>query len=438
MPAERVRKVMMNDNTVTPNTQTPAEAEISFSLFLGCRDNEPKHYRWTWERLISPDGLGKAREVHGASREEAKLTLKAISPASYPVGTTRGDKNVQSIQLFMLDFDNKAELPTGETKENGEPLFQKVHIAGAPRLDDVSRHLAGLGITHFGYHSISSTPECERFRIVIPLSEASDGKNWKVVSECLLAKLEMEQWRAMGCLDLGAMHRAACIYFVAGYWSGDPSAKDRIQFVSYKGTPLDLPTAEEVAQMTVPPAVVHPDRLAWAQKKAAQRATSITGDPKDWFKAFGVDFNSLNIVGLVHDLGSIVQEPVPHGAGFKARCTCPFAGEHTGGMDHGDAAVFFEEGKWPGFHCLHDAHEGLGLKELCLEAGPELVQRHAKPFRLVSARKAPVVLQEGADAPDEVQEGEIVDETDKAQAARAHERWSAVLEEHGVDPIRFT
>ncbi|GEM_PF-5367748 len=425
----------MTSNTATPTTQTPAEVELHFSLFLGCRDNEPKHLRWTWERLISPDGLGKPREVHGATREEAKHTLLAVSPAAYPAGALRGDRNVESIQLFMLDFDNKAEQPTGETKENGEPIFTKVPIVGAPRMDDVSQHLAGLGITHFGYHSFSSTPECERFRIVIPLSRASDGKNWKVVSECLLGMLSMEQWRSLGCLDLGAMHRAACLYFVAGYWSGDPTAKDRIRFVSFEGAPLDLPTQEEVASLIVAPSAIHPLRREWAEKKAAQRAASVTGDPKTWFKAFAVDFPTLDIIGLVREMGSEVQAAVPYQGGFKAQCTCPFAAEHTGGHDNGDAAVFFGADGWPGFHCMHDVHEGVGLRELCLEAGPELVQRHAKPFRVVSAKKAPVVRHNRAEDTEEVQEGEIMDDSDPGRAARERERWTAVLEAHGVDPI---
>ncbi len=430
----------MSSTTETPITPTPGANEYRFSLFHCCRDNQPKHYNWAWEQLISPDGLGKAREVHGATPEEAKQNLLAVSPAFYPEGVLRGEQNVEGIQIFMLDLDNKAEAPTGEIKASGEPLFSKVPIKGAPTLQEVSQHLTDLGITHFGYHSFSSTPECERFRIVIPLSEVSNGKNWKVVSECLLTRLQMERWRDLGCIDRGAMHRASGIYFVAGYMSGDTEARDRIRFVSYQGQPLDLPSPEEVAQCLVPVSTVHPLRREWAEKKAAERAATVPGDPQTWFKAFNVDFPSLDLAGLVRDLGSEVQQPVPYGKGTKARCTCPFSGEHTGGRDDGDAAVFTSAGDWPWFKCMHDVHEGLGLKELCLEAGPDLVRQHAKPYTVATTRPRAGVNQEDQDTPEEVHEGEILDESEKARAARERERWSEVLEAHGVEPqgIAFT
>lgn len=426
---------MSNPLNTTSSPESPGSG-IRFSLFLGCRDNEPKHHNWTWEKLISTDGLGKVYEVHGPTRDDAKRTLHAVSPAAYSPGSLRGDRNVESIQLFMLDFDNKAEQPTGETKETGEPEFQKLAIKDAPTLQEVHEHLMGLGITHFGYHSFSSTPECERFRIVIPLSQPSDGENWKAVSEWLLAKVDMEPWRTMGCIDLGAMHRAACLYFVAGYWSQDPEAKDRVRFVSYTGQPLDLPTAEDVASLVVAPSVVHPLRKAWAEKKAADRGDAITDDPKTWFKAFNVDFPSLNIVSFLREMGSDVQEPMPYGKGSKARCTCPFASEHTGGQDHGDAAAFFGADEWPGFHCMHDVHEGLGLRELCLEAGPEVVKRHAKPFQHstlnhISKTRTPKV---------DAMEGEVVgpiddEQNEKARRAKERQRLMGLLEQQGLDPF---
>lgn len=427
----------MTSTTTIPTNLTPSGAEIRFSLFNGCRDNQPMHFRWTWEQLISPDGLGKVREAHGATREEAKSNLMAVSPAFYPPDTPRGDQYLEGLQLLMLDFDNKAEQPTGEIKESGEPMFQKVPIVGAPALDEVHQHLQGLGITHFGYHSFSSRPECERFRIVIPLAQVSDGKNWKVVSECLLARLQMNHWRSLGCIDLGAMHRAACIYFVAGYWSGDPEAKERIRFVSHLGHALDLPTPEEIAQVVVKPAVIHPLRRAWIEQKAAQRIATVDGGPEEWFKPYGVDFPTLDIVGLLREMGSEVHDPVPHGTGWKARCTCPMASEHTGGLDHGDAAVFYGPDKWPGFHCMHAVHEGVGLREICLEAGPELVQRHAKPYAVATRKARPAATQDATDAPGEILEGEVMDDSEKAMAARQRARWSGVLETHGVDPLRI-
>jgi hypothetical protein len=431
----------MSTTLTTTSDPEPTDAGIRCSIFAGCRDNSPRHLNWTWEQLISPDGLGKPYMASGATREEAKLTLPAFSPAAYPSGAIRGDRNVESIQILMLDFDNKAEQPTGEVKENGEPVFQKAPIVGAPTLEEVCEHLKALGITHFGYHSFSSTPECERFRIMIPLSQASDGKNWKIVSEWLLAQLHMDEWRSMGCLDLGALHRTSCLYFAAGYWSQDPEAKDRIRFVSHMGVSLGLPTTEEFASMVVAPSVTHPLRKAWAEKKATDRGEAMTGDPKTWFKALGVDVSSLDIVSMARDMGSDVNEPVPYGKGFRARCTCPFASEHTGSKDHGDAVLFFGPNEWPGFYCPHACHEGMGLRELCLEAGPELVQRYAKPFRPFTAKLA---MKSRTPQPD-VMEGEVVgpiddEQNEKARREKERQRLMTLLEQQGLDPfmVKFT
>ena len=118
-------------------TEEPLDPEIPStrircSKFYGCRDNAPKHLNCTWEELISDKALGKAYPVDGPTREEAKSKLPALSPAAYPFGTTRSDRNIESLQLFVLDFDNMAEQPTGETKDSGEPVFSKSPIQGGP------------------------------------------------------------------------------------------------------------------------------------------------------------------------------------------------------------------------------------------------------------------------------------------------------------------
>jgi len=348
----------------------------------------------------------------------------------------------------MLDFDNMAEQPTGETKENGEPVFRKVPIPGAPKLNEVHEHLTGLGITHFGYHSYSSTPECERYRIMVLLDRPSNGRNWKLISEWLLSQLKLDHWRSMGCLDLGAMHRAACLYFPAGYWSQEPEAKDRIQFVSHIGTALALPTEEDLVSMTVAPAAIHPLRQEWDAKRAAARTESVSGDPDKWQDAHNVDFKTLDIVGLLREMGSTVQEPVPYGSGTKARCTCPFAAEHSNPLDAEGAAVFTEPGSWPGFICLHDTHKDVHLREICHEAGEEMLLRYAQPFRsntglMVSTRRGSAMLASDLEGADTI-EADVVDhgegDADDAKRNAEIQRWKELLEEDGIptDEIRFT
>ncbi|GLH74762.1 hypothetical protein GETHLI_32640 [Geothrix limicola] len=432
----------------TPENTPVSSPLIRCSRFTNCRDNTPKNLNASWEELTSPAFLGRAYEVQGATKEEAKLNLYAFSPAAYPPGGIRGDRDIESIQIFMLDFDNKAEQPTGEFKENGEPVFRKVPIEGAPTLQEVHEHLTRLGVTHFGYHSYSSTPECERFRIMLLMDRPSNGKNWKLTSEWLLSQLMLDRWRAMGCLDLGAMHRAACLYFPAGNWAQEPEAKDRIQFVSYNGAPLALPTEEDLADMTIAPVTVHPLLQEWQAKRAATRVSTMSSDPDKWQEAYNVDFKTLDMVGLLREMGSTVQEPVPYGSGTKARCTCPFAHEHSNPMDAEGAAVFMEPGSWPGFTCLHDTHKDVHLREVCHEAGEEILLRHAQPFRsttgrLVSTRREEAkhaVDSEGADAIEAEVMNQGEGDPDEAKRNAAIQRWKELLEEDGIptEEIRFT
>lgn len=421
---------------------------IRCSRFINCRDNAPKHLNATWEELISPECFGRAYEVHGPTKEEAKRNLPAFSPAAYPPDGVRGGRDLEGLQIFMLDFDNMAEQPTGETKEHGEPVFRKVPIPGAPTLNEIHEHLTGLGVTHFGYHSYSSTPKCERFRIMVLLDRPSSGRNWKVNSEWLLSQLKLDHWRTMGCLDLGAMHRAACLYFPAGYWSQEPEAKDRIQFVSHVGTPQALPTDGDLVGLTVSPTPIHPLRQEWEAKRAKARAGSMSDDPDKWYEAFNVDFKTLDLGGLLRDMGSTVQEPVPYGNGTKARCTCPFATEHSNPMDSEGAAIFTEPGSWPGFTCLHDSHKDVHLREICIEVGEDMLLRHARPFRnasagLVSTRGAGVERDTDLDGAGTI-EAEVMDQEeggpDDAKRNAEIQRWKELLEEDGIptEEIRFT
>lgn len=427
-------------NTENTTAETPSNL-FRCSKFIGCRDIAPKHLNCTWEELISENGLGRAYPVEGATRQDAKDTLPALSPAAYPFGTTRSDRNIESLQLFVLDFDNMAEQPTGEFKENGEAVFQKSPIPGAPTLEEVCVHICGLGITHFGYNSFSSTLECERFRIIIPLDRPSDGRNWKVISEWLLSKLDMEQWRASGCLDIGALHRPACLYYAAGYWTQEPEKKDTIRFINHNGMPLALPNEQEVANLVVPPQPMHPMRKEWAERQAAARAASPNGNEK-FHQVYKVDFKTLNIVDLLQAMGSSVQSPMSHGEGFKARCTCPFSSEHTNGQDRGDAVVFFGDGGWPRYKCMHNVHQDLDLEGICIGAGPELVQKHAEPFVPQGSREKAYPVSRGT-GDSEIMEGEIIDSDDEGEedpsAKQRRQVWIGKLEnqEIPVDRIKF-
>ncbi len=384
---------------------------ISCSLFHGCKDNKPKHLNLSWINLR--EALRRIYPVTGDTRADAKNRLPALSPAAYPEGATRGDRNILSLQLFALDFDNTTEAATGEVKENGEPVFRKMPIAGAPTLDEVSRHLTDLGYTHFGYTSYSSTPEHQRFRMIVLLERPSDGRNWSKVSEMLIDRLGMRPWYDQGCLDIGCLHRAASLYYLAGYWDQEPEAKDRIQFATFDGSPLQLPAEEDLAGFVMPEKPINPERKAWAAKQKLTHAISTRSDTDSWFKDFNIQMSTMRPDELVRRMGCKVQAPVPHKDGFMVRCSCPFTDEHTHGEDNYDAAVFYGGSGWPGFYCFHDSCADKGLRELCLKAGAELVQACGQPYQPLQVNRhlygdAPNASTD-TECSDEVLVGEVLD-----------------------------
>ena len=82
-----------------------------------------------------------------------------------------------------------------------------------------------------------------------------------------------------------------------------------------------------------------------------------------------LDLATLDAVRLLEALGCRVGPARSHGAGVKHRTTCPWAAEHSGGLDDDAAVLFMEPGRWPVWRCAHSGHVCLGLRDLLEGAG---------------------------------------------------------------------
>lgn len=123
--------------------------------------------------------------------------------------------------------------------------------------------------------------------------------------------------------------------------------------------------------------VVDPEPPGWLQPRA--KTDPRTG--RDWWRGFRVDFKTLDLAGLLAAMGVAVGKAQPFRGGYKFRCHCPWASEHTHALDDDSAVVIQTPGDWPSFKCAHSGHVALGLHDICEAAGRPLVASHAQPYR---------------------------------------------------------
>lgn len=101
-----------------------------------------------------------------------------------------------------------------------------------------------------------------------------------------------------------------------------------------------------------------------------KRHPKSTGDPCDrWWTLYRVgghpvDFNFIDLISLLATRGIRVGGARNYKGGARWRCSCPWAQEHSGGIDDDSAVVIQTPGNWPSFHCSHSHHSHLGLKDV--------------------------------------------------------------------------
>jgi hypothetical protein len=180
-------------------------------------------------------------------------------------GSRRAISNLAQIQLLTLDFDNK-------------------HTEGSrPSGAEVAEHLDRLGIASVLYSTYSSTPEKERFRVVVPLERPLRSSHWQEdwlrLSEWALDRLGLSEYRKLdGCIDLGALHLAGGLNFLPC----NPCL-DSMKFYVVDGNPLPLPL-EEIRSFQMPVEII-----------PSQGYRRDGTNDLSWTEPFGIDFSSLRL-----------------------------------------------------------------------------------------------------------------------------------------------
>jgi putative DNA primase/helicase len=121
---------------------------ITFSLFKNAKDNSPRTNSGNW------DSLKKMFEHHSVRPVKDGA---AWSPATYPKGATRSNRNVGSLQLAVLDIDNGFSI---------EAMLEK---------------LKGLGLCAYCHSSYSHTIETHKYRVILLLSRNVSATDWALV-----------------------------------------------------------------------------------------------------------------------------------------------------------------------------------------------------------------------------------------------------------------
>jgi len=293
-----------------------------------------------------------------------KTTMPAFSPAFYPKGVLRGRDHASGVWLLILDFDNSCEevipgefhLDSHTGKPTGRPRTRKIRIEHPVTMADAAAQLRSTGVTFIAWTTYSCSSDHEKFRVVVPLAALVPVDFWGVASEWALTHLGLDKFRRG--LDLPVLHNPTALAFLPG--SPDPAS---IRRTEAPGEHLAIPL-NAVIQGEAPRSPWAPWQNALLETRQAERDN---GD--QWWMAYRVngrpvDFQSLDLASILESRGIKVGAPRPFKSGSKRRCCCPWAAEHTGGVDDDAAAVFHTPGSWPSFRCMHSGHSHLGLRDL--------------------------------------------------------------------------
>lgn len=344
----------------------PLQRVISWSQFKGARDNDPDRHNGTWEELAKL--LSTVRPApKKKDLAEAKKSVPAFSGTAFFEGTTRAAENAEGIHLLTFDFDNTIEVPIeGQFHKSGRPKTQKVAIACPARPEDVVERLTAMGLTAVVYTTWSSSPTLPKFRVVLPLEIQISPAYWTEATEWAMETLGFQVWRDSQAIDIPVLRDTARLNFL-------PSAPDpqSVRVWDLKGKAFTIPTK------ALPTYTVH-DRPKPEWQKPRPKVNPRTG--RDWWKSYSIDFKTLNIEGLMRAMNVTVGKAQPWNGGFKWRCHCPWASEHTHGLDDDCAVIIQTNGDWPAFKCQHSSHALLGLREICEAAGEPLVSAKAAPY----------------------------------------------------------
>lgn len=348
LPGEITKPESCQDSTVSL---------LRCSFFDHAKDNQPKSKVLTWEQLKSI-----LARVYSPGTPGDKRSMPAISPASYPLGVTRGRDFASGVGLLILDFDNAREevIPggfylDGRTGEpTGRPKTRKVRIDAPVTMAEVTAALSASGVAAMAWSTWSSALEHEKFRVVIPLAASVPVDLWERASEWALTFLGLDPFRRG--LDVPVLHNPAALAFLPG--CPDPST---IRRAEASGALLAIP-------LDALPAAPLPTLAPWQTKVLEERQIQ-REQGNYWWQAYRVngrpvDFQSLDLAAILEARGIKVGPSRAFKDGTKRRAHCPWAGEHSGGVDDDAAVIITTPNSWPSFRCMHAGHVHMGLRDL--------------------------------------------------------------------------
>lgn len=342
----------------------PFHKVISWSQFNGAKDNQPDRHNGTWDQLREILTTVQKKPRH-RDLAEAKKHVPAFSGSTFYEGRTRSQENTESIHLLVFDFDNTIEEPIpGEYHASGRPKTRKIPVAKPASPDAVVATLEAAGYDAVVYTTWSHKPELAKFRVVLPLQAPISPAYWTQATEWAMEHLGFEDFRDSRAIDIPVLRDVARLNFL-------PCApeRDSVQTWTIQGRHLSIP---EQALPTLH--VRELPRPEWQKPRPA--VDERTG--REWWRGFRIDWKTLNLEGLMRAMGVQIGAAQPWNGGFKWRCHCPWAVEHTHGLDDDCAVIIQTHGDWPSFKCAHSHHAHLGLREVCEAAGKPLVQSYGK------------------------------------------------------------
>ena len=337
---------------------TPGLLQCTF--FAHARDNRPRPWRGSWQALKM--GLGRVFSPQaGNPGGTPKQSMPAICPAFFTPGATRSREAVQGVSLLILDVDNAREEQTGlffscprTGGPSNRPKTIKVRIDAPVTPAEVHAALEQAGVASMGWTTWSNIAEHPKHRWVVPFVLPVPVDLWEQASNFALTKLGLDRFRRG--LDLPVLHNPAALAFLPG--GPTPGSIERFETI---GSALEIPLVDLPA---LPWAVPTP----WEAEILAQREAD-RSKGECWFKFYRaagrpVDFKGLDLASILETRGLKVGYPRPYKTGTKRRAHCPWASEHTGGLDDDSVVLIQTPGSWPSFKCAHSGHQHLGLRDL--------------------------------------------------------------------------
>ena len=324
-------------------------------FFAHARDNRGQAWEGSWDSLKR--GLARTfQPAAGNPGGDPKRSMPAICGAFFPPGANRGRDTALGVSVLLLDFDNERPEPIpGEFYEGGNrPKMRKVRIPDPVTPEQVQDGFMAAGVASVGWTTWSCKPDHPKHRWIIPLAVPVPVDRWERFTEAALEALGLAPFRR--ALDLGVLHNPAALAFLPG--SPTPETIQRFQ--------TDGP-ALAVALDRLPP-MPAPNLEPWQAAMVAERqATRAAGDR--WFQCYRVngrpvEFLSLDLAPILEARGVKVGAPRPFKDGTKRRAHCPWASEHSRGVDDDSVVLIQTPGSWPSFKCSHSGHAHLGLQDL--------------------------------------------------------------------------